>query len=171
MKLVCMDKISLDRIQTLHPAVRESATSVLAEATAALTGKAIPRFAFTFRSFSEQEALYAQGRTTKGSIVTNARPGYSYHNYGLAFDIVLIINGKEASWDMRTDFDGDAIPDWMEVVKIAKAHGWVWGGDWKSFKDYPHFEKTFGYTEKQLLEKYNKKDFISGTGFVNISVH
>lgn len=43
-----------------------------------------------FRSFEEQLALFAQGRTKPGRIVTKAKPGESYHNYGLAFDWVPV---------------------------------------------------------------------------------
>lgn len=164
-----IDKISSDRVQLLHPLVRDSATRILAKAELKLTGNALLRYAHTFRSFAEQEALYNQGRNgNKGPIVTNAKPGYSYHNYGLAVDIVLIIDGKTASWDMKADYDKDGEADWMEVVKLFKEEGWQWGGDFKSFKDYPHFQKTFGYSESQLLLKYNKKDFISNTGYVKI---
>jgi hypothetical protein len=52
------------------------------------------------------------------------------------------------------DLDGDGKADWMEVVAIFKQYGWTWGGDWK-FKDAPHFEKTFGYSTRSLLNLYN----------------
>ena len=48
------------------------------------------------------------------------------------------------------DFDKDGQADWMEVVKIFEKYGWFWGGNFRTFKDYPHFEKTFGLTTKQL---------------------
>ncbi|MBY0023737.1 peptidoglycan L-alanyl-D-glutamate endopeptidase CwlK [Paenibacillus jamilae] len=97
------------------------------------------------RTIDEQNGLYAQGRTKPGQIVTNARGGYSYHNFGVAIDFALLLpDGKNVSWDMRRDGDGDGIADWDEVVAEAKRIGWNWGGDWRSFKDYPHFEMTFG---------------------------
>ncbi|WP_338532555.1 M15 family metallopeptidase [Paenibacillus peoriae] len=97
------------------------------------------------RTIDEQNGLYAQGRTKSGQIVTNARGGYSYHNFGVAIDFVLLLpDGKNVSWDMQRDGDGDGIADWDEVVAEAKRIGWNWGGDWRSFKDYPHFEMTFG---------------------------
>lgn len=162
------DRISIERLQTLHPKLREEALAIYTEVCAALTGRAFCRIAFAYRTFAEQDALYAQGRTKPGKIVTNAKAGASFHNYGLALDIVLIIDGKEASWDMKGDFDGDHIADWMEVVKIFKAHGWEWGGDWRSFKDYPHFQKTFGYTESQLLQRFRANQVIPGTAYVRI---
>lgn len=48
----------------------------------------------TFRDYEKQNDLYAQGRVRPGSIVTNARGGYSYHNFGVAFDVCPIVNGK-----------------------------------------------------------------------------
>lgn len=98
------------------------------------------------RTIAEQNELYAQGRTKPGSIVTNARGGYSFHNFSLAIDFVLMRGG----YDMKYDGDSDGIADWVEVVTIAKSLGFDWGGDWKSFKDYPHFEMTFGLTTAQL---------------------
>jgi peptidoglycan LD-endopeptidase CwlK len=168
MQLISMDKISLDRAALMHPKVKDEVIALLAEAGKILTGRAIIRLSQTLRTFAEQAALYAQGRTKPGDVVTWANAGYSYHNYGLAFDIVLIIDGKEASWDRTKDYDGDGVADWTEFVKLAKSRGWAWGGDWTKKKDYPHFEKTFGYEEKTLLDKYQKKDFIPGTTYVNL---
>jgi peptidoglycan L-alanyl-D-glutamate endopeptidase CwlK len=90
--------------------------------------------------------------------VTNAKGGMSYHNYGLAIDIVLIIGGVAASWDIKTDFDGDGKADWIEIVNIFKSFGWEWGGDWK-FYDAPHFQKTFGKSVKELLALHLSKKF------------
>jgi peptidoglycan L-alanyl-D-glutamate endopeptidase CwlK len=116
----------------------------------ALQGRAIPRLAYTLRTNKEQDELYQIGRTKPGKKVTNAKGGQSYHNYGLAFDLVLIIDGKTASWDTLTDFDGDKISDWMECVRIAEKWGFDWGGLWK-FVDAPHFQKTFGKSIHDLL--------------------
>ena len=69
---------------------------------------------------------------------------------------------------MAKDYDEDGKADWTEVVEVFKKYGWEWGGNWSSIKDYPHFQKTFGYTWQKLLDKYNKSDFISGTKYVNI---
>ena len=150
-----MDSVTLNRIEQLLPSLRDEAGIIYKEICEALKGKAICRFAFTLRSFKLQDELYAQGRTKPGKIVTNAKGGQSYHNYGLAIDIVLLVdkNGdgtfETASWQTNVDFDGDGVSDWMEVVKIFKMYGWEWGGDWK-FTDMPHFQKTFGKSIKQL---------------------
>lgn len=151
------DQITLERIQLLHPIIRGEAIESYDEICAALKGDVYCRYAYTLRTFAEQDKLYSQGRTTAGSVVTNARGGFSYHNYGLALDIVLInkVTNKPV-WDIKTDFDKDRISDWIEIVNILKSFGYEWGGDWK-FKDYPHFQKTFGYSVRQLLALHQQK--------------
>ena len=87
--------------------------------------------------------------------VTNAKGGQSIHNYGFAVDMVLIIDGKIASWDIKKDWDNDKISDWDECVKIFAKHGWTWGGSWVKFKDFPHFEKI-GFNNWRVLIKKAK---------------
>jgi peptidoglycan L-alanyl-D-glutamate endopeptidase CwlK len=170
-----IDQVTLNRIQLMHPKLRNEVEQIYRnQIVPALTGKAYCRFAFTLRTFEEQNALYAQGRTklfdAKGNklgIVTKAKGGQSLHNYGLALDIMLVVDGN-ASWDDTKDFDKDNKVDWMEIVQIFKNAGWEWGGDWKGLVDKPHFQKTFGYKWQDLLVKHNAKDFIPGTTYVNI---
>lgn len=151
-----MDSISLQRIEKLHPKIRESAKQAFAEAEAVLTGRAKPRITCGYRTFAEQQALYDQGRTKPGSIVTNAKPGQSYHAYGLAADFALLIDGKEVSWNTTKDWDNDKQADWMEVVNCFVKQEFSWGGSWKgAFKDMPHLEKTLGYHWRQLLQLHN----------------
>jgi peptidoglycan L-alanyl-D-glutamate endopeptidase CwlK len=166
------DEKTLERIQLLHPKLRDEALTMYDEIVASLTGTAACRFAYTLRTFAEQDGLFAQGRTKPGAIVTKAKGGQSYHNYGLAIDIVLLVdkdkNGtfETASWDLKTDFDGDGKSDWQEIVAIFKRYGYEWGGDWK-FVDAPHFQKTLGKSiaELQSLHKAGKVD---KNGFVLI---
>ena len=97
------------------------------------------------RTIEEQNRLYAQGRTKPGRIVTNARGGYSYHNFGLAFDFCVcdVIRGKLVpNWNLDQR--------WFRVGQLGRSLGLEWGGDWKSFKDYPHFQYTFGLSLAQL---------------------
>jgi peptidoglycan L-alanyl-D-glutamate endopeptidase CwlK len=161
-----IDQVTLDRIARLHPKLRDEAKAIYFEINNNLKGKAICRFAYTLRTDAEQDALYAIGRTKPGKVVTNARGGESLHNYGLAIDIVLLLdkNGdgtfETASWQTNVDFDGDGQADWMEVVKIFKLHGWEWAGDWK-FVDMPHFQKTFGYSVKQLQSKPKPNGYVA----------
>lgn len=154
-----MDTITLARIELLHPKLRTEAKEIYSDIFKALKGRATVRFTHTLRTIAEQDALYAQGRSKPGKKVTNAKGGQSYHNFGMAIDICLILDRKEVSWDTLKDYDGDKIPDWMEVVAIFKTRGWEWGGDFKSIKDAPHFQKTFGYTTAKL------KAMIKGGGY------
>ena len=151
-----MDQISLERIKTLHPKIRQEVLQLYKKANNLELGKGVRlRFAYTSRTPEEQDKLYAQGRTKPGKKVTNAKAGQSVHNYGFAVDICLIIDGKVASWDTAKDWDNDKIADWYEVVKIFAKYGWEWGGNWKNFKDMPHFEKK-GFNDWRKLQTYKR---------------
>jgi len=147
------DKYSLERIAKLHPKLRHEVDQIYRE----LIRQRIPvRITDTLRTFEEQERLYAIGRTRPGKIVTKAKAGQSYHNYGLALDFCLLTNnGREALWNRTADLNLNQQADWDEVVSLFKHYGWEWGGDWASFKDYPHLQKTFGYSTSFLLELHN----------------
>lgn len=134
------DSVSDKRINTLAPYLRNEVAELINEAQRKIGVKY--RVTHGLRTFKEQNDLFAKGRTKAGSIVTNARGGQSFHNYGLAFDIVPIVNGK-AIWNQRHLFE--------EFAQLAKKRGWTWGGDFVSFKDYPHFQKSFGLTTTDLF--------------------
>lgn len=144
------DSATDERIQSLHPAIRMKATNFIKEANSKSENTLI-RVAQGLRTFSEQDDLYAKGRTKGGSIVTNASGGYSNHNFGLAFDIVGVTNGK-ADYNL----------DWGSLSTMGKAHGFEWGGDWKSFKDKPHFQNMYGNSIKSLRDSYNSENKING---------
>ncbi|WP_052421839.1 M15 family metallopeptidase [Paenibacillus sp. FSL P4-0081] len=139
---------SMSKIEKLHP--------VLVAATIALIERCYARgvnivITQGLRTIAEQDALYAQGRTKPGQIVTNAKGGTSYHNYGVAIDFALLLNdGRVVSWDTKLDVDKDGVSDWMEVVDEANKLGFEWGGDWTSFKDLPHLQMTFGLSTAQM---------------------
>lgn len=102
------------------------------------------------RSKAEQDALYAQGRTKPGSIVTNVKYPNSRHNWGDAFDFCRN-DGKGAYYDKDGFF--------AKVGKIGKSLGLEWGGDWKSIVDKPHFQlKGWGSTCSKLKAKYGTPD-------------
>lgn len=145
------DNISLQRCQLLHPKVKDEVIQLLTKVEAKWPANIAVRVVQGLRTIEEQNALYAKGRTAPGSIVTNAKGGKSYHNYGLAFDICILKDGK-VSWVV------DAY--WKDVVATFKAAGWKWGGDFKSIKDNPHFEKSFGYTVSALLAKYKAGKYV-----------
>lgn len=83
----------------------------------------------TLRTQAEQNALYAQGRTTPGKIVTWTHN--SNHIKGTAFDIVIMKNGKP-SWDTT-------MPEWKQAGALGVSVGLIWGGNWEK-TDFPHFE-------------------------------
>lgn len=98
----------------------------------------------TYRDNASQDALYAQGRTAPGRIVTNAKAGQSYHNFRCAVDVVPLRNGKPV-WDTKD-------PVWQTVGRLGKAAGLEWAGDWKRFKEFPHFQYAGGLTLAQLQQ-------------------
>jgi peptidoglycan L-alanyl-D-glutamate endopeptidase CwlK len=114
-------------IKTLRPVAQEKARGFMAACLAAgITLKIISGT----RTYEEQNDLYAQGRTKSGRIVTNARGGYSNHNFGIAFDIGI--------------FDGasyiEESPRYKAIGALGVELGLEWGGNWKTIKDEPHFQ-------------------------------
>jgi len=99
------------------------------------------RITTAFRSWDESDRLYAQGRTAPGPKVSNARGGDSYHNWGLAFDAAPYENGQMSTDQQKFDLMG----------KLGQDVGLKWGGTFKSIKDYPHFQYTFGLNTWDLL--------------------
>lgn len=107
----------------------------------------------TRRTAEEQAELYAQGRTAPGSIVTNAKPWQSAHQYGRAVDAVPIVNGK-LDWNYL-DVNHDSVPDkteWRIMVEEADKLGLEWAGRWKTFKEFVHFQDLGGKTITELYE-------------------
>lgn len=151
-----MEQTSIKRLNELHPLIRQKALDAYAEAVRITPVGVHPFITQTLRTFAQSDALYAQGRSNPGKIVTNAKAGQSYHNYGLALDFVNQVNGK-TPWIVDDN--------WMKVVKVFKKHGFVWGGDFKSIPDAPHFEMTLGYHWKDLLAKVNKGE-VDEDGYV-----
>ena len=121
------DKHTNLRIQQLQPQMKEKTIEFINRAESELGIKL--RVTSAFRSFEEQEKLYAKGRTLPGKIVTWAKPGESYHNLGLAIDVVEIKDGK-ALWEN---------PNWSKIGELGESMDFTWGGRWKK-KDLPHFQ-------------------------------
>ncbi len=157
-----MDKVTSDRIALLHPAIRDEVFAAVNVANSALGHNVEMRIAQGLRTFAEQDALY-----NKVPKVTQAKAGQSYHNYGLAIDFFIYVDGKTVSWDTKKDWNNNHVADWLEVVQIFTKRDYEWGGLWK-FKDYPHLQKTFGLTWKEMLKRHNAKDFIPGTNYIRI---
>lgn len=89
----------------------------------------------TYRDAAAQNALYAQGRTAPGKVVTNAKAGQSFHNWRVAFDFVPVVNGK-ARWNDTELF--------IRCGEIAEDVGLEWAGRWKKFKEMAHCQYTGG---------------------------
>lgn len=155
-----MDQNSLNKLNLLHPKIKQSAVDCYNEAVKQTPIGVHPYIVQTLRTFAESDALYQQGRTKPGEIVTKASAGQSYHNYGLALDFGLLINDHES---YKVD------DNWMIVVNIFKKAGWTWGGNFpEGFHDNPHLENKLGHNWKDLLQLHNSGKFISGTQYVQI---
>lgn len=135
-----LDRSNKNMASGTHAVVRETALEVIKRAYKEGINVQISE---GHRSYARQNDLYAQGRTKPGNIVTNARGGQSWHNFGIAVDYFLTTSdGSKAVWTVNNN--------WRRVAQIAKNLGFEWGGDWTSFKDYPHLQMTGGYTLAQL---------------------
>jgi len=96
----------------------------------------------TYRSPAEQDVLYAQGRTSPGKIVTNARGGDSFHNHRCAFDFVPLLNGKP-EWNNAERY--------AQAGHIAESVGLEWSGRWKGkLRETAHCQYTGGLTLADL---------------------
>jgi len=151
------DKISQDRITKLHPKAREIFINFITECENTLN--ITLRITMGYRTIKEQNDLYAQGRTKPGNKVTNAKGGQSFHNFGLAVDLVELVNGQP-NWNY----------DMSKLKPIADKYKLQWGGNWKSIKDYPHFELKMNFREdcKDLLAMVNEGK-VDKNGYVLIS--
>jgi len=96
----------------------------------------------TYRDNESQQALYEQGRTTAGKVVTNAKAGDSWHNWRCAVDVVPMVNGKP-NWD-------GLHPVWDQIGKLGEQAGLEWAGRWRTFKELAHFQYTGGLTLTDL---------------------
>ena len=137
-----IDERSIKTIATLLPEVRPSAIKLVEESAAA--GIIIKIISGT-RTYAEQDALYAKGRTKPGRKVTNAKGGYSNHNFGIAFDVGIFSGANYIPESSK----------YNTVGAIGKKLGLEWGGDWKSFQDEPHFQLrpkwASGMKESEML--------------------
>lgn len=122
-----MDTISEDRLALVCP-ILAFKVQMLAE----LLPSDIFRVVQGLRSWSDQEKLYAQGRTAPGKVVTNAQPGYSWHEFGLAVDIVPM--NPLPDWNISH-------PVWQRLIQTGESLG-LYSGSEFSCKDNPHFQLT-----------------------------
>lgn len=127
-----MDAVSEQRLALVHPRLRDKVYAAMAAMAAKGT---YFRVAQGLRTYAEQDALYAQGRSTPGHRVTNARGGYSNHNFGCAVDCFPFLTGAsgEINFDANTQ-------QFKAMVSSLKAQNLTWGGAWETIPDAPHFQ-------------------------------
>src|SRR6185436_12701932 len=138
-----MDQNSANRLEKVHPELKARITKLLTN----LAKKSLDvRVVQGLRTFAEQDALFAQGRTKPGKKVTNAKGGQSNHNYGLAVDLAPFKAGQ---------------PDWNNIAGFktigseAKKLALEWGGDWKKLVDMPHVQLP-GLSVKECFALFQK---------------
>ncbi len=100
----------------------------------------------TFRPASEQDELYAQGRSRPGPVVTWARGGQSWHQARRAWDAVPMVAGKPL-WGFSTQ-----LAPWQVYIDEAERLGIEWAGHWQSCREYVHLQVTDGLTLPAALE-------------------
>jgi peptidoglycan LD-endopeptidase CwlK len=128
-----MDARSEAQLATVMPGLAAKVRAASAQLEAAGTYLLVVS---GLRTTAQQNALYAQGRSLTGHVVTNARAGQSMHNYGLAVDVAPYLSGSGGAlnWTVST-------PQFQAMVAAMKAQGLEWGGDWKgNLADYDHFQ-------------------------------
>lgn len=173
------EKVSLPRIMLLHPAIRNIVIAKIEEAEQVIEPNLAIRVVQGLRDIEEQNAIFNQphdGKDNDGDgkideadeFVSKAKGGQSYHNYGLAIDICWLFLQPDGTYKYDDKKSWAQGGNFRKVINIFKEAGFTWGGDFKSIPDGPHFEKTFGYNWRELLEKYNNKDFITGTNYVKL---
>lgn len=131
--------INSRKVEDLHPRVRELCGKHI-EACAKRGVRII--VTSTLRDQQCQSALYAQGRTKPGKIVTQVRL-IGAHGFGLAYDVAPVSSdGKRILWNDNAK--------WKVIAEEGKRLGFKWGGDWKTINDKPHFELTEGLSYSEL---------------------
>lgn len=128
-----MDSVSEARLQLVCPAL---ADKIHLLGTMLQDESIFFRVTQGLRSWADQDKLYQQGRTTPGKIVTNAPAGHSWHEFGLAVDLVVMIDDNTVpDWDVTH-------PSWQRLITVGKSLGLFSGSDFCSIKDNPHFQLT-----------------------------
>ena len=133
-----MDPISETRLAEVHPLL----ASKIRQMADALTQQGVTiRVTQGLRSWTQQMSLWLKGRDINGKViapgkvVTKAPPGHSWHNFGLAVDVVPMDNEGRPDWNVDH-------PVWKQIVEIGRSVGLEPGAEWRTFPDYPHFQLT-----------------------------
>lgn len=149
------DSRSEGNIATLLPRVRPFARALIEKAG---NQGIIIKVTSGTRSFAEQDKLFAQGRTESGDIVTNARGGFSNHNFGLAFDVTIFKGSTDPEKAKTPVFES---PVYKAIGALGTDLGLEWGGNWKKIVDEPHFQLRPGWavdlSEKEMLAELRER--------------
>jgi hypothetical protein len=131
-----MDSVSNQRLSFVCPSL-SSKIGQMSEVLAPDNPPVYFRVTEGLRTWAEQAQLWAQGRTAPGTIVTDAAPGYSWHNFGCAVDLVPMID-LGPDWNITH-------PVWQRMMAVGDSLGLV-HVDIKTrlgaHRDYPHFQMT-----------------------------
>lgn len=155
--IAAVDSRSEKTIANLLPEVKPIARALVQKA--AISGIKI-KIISGLRSYAEQDDLYAQGRTLPGKIVTNAKGGYSNHNFGIAFDVGVFEKNKYI----------EDSPKYKAVGILGLELGLEWGGNWTTIVDQPHFQLRPAWasdiTEKKMLAELRSRHDSGASVFV-----
>ena len=125
----------------------------LAEASATAASMGVDIAAINgFRSWAEQDALYAKGRSKPGRIVTRAKGGQSNHNFGIAIDLGVFRGSRYL--DESEPETASAV--YRAIAASAQRHGIEWGGNWRRFKDEPHFQIATGLSMAEKRRRWGE---------------
>jgi peptidoglycan L-alanyl-D-glutamate endopeptidase CwlK len=145
------DSRSERNIRTLHLRAQEAARVFLGAFAAA---EFQVRIISGNRTYREQDAIYAQGRTKPGKIVTKAKGGQSNHNFAIAWDIGIFIDGKYLP---ESPFYKAAAP-----IALAATTGVEWGGNWTT-PDRPHYQLITGMDIAEVRELFESgRAYVAG---------
>lgn len=116
-------------MQTLMPKAQDAARQFMQlAAKAPFTVKLLSGT----RTYAEQNVLF-----TKRPIVTKARGGQSNHNFGIAWDVGIFVDGKY--YEGKNNKETKAYVDLSKLIMPTMDKIIEWGGNWKSITDMPHY--------------------------------
>ena len=126
-----IDDISHERLRNVNPRL---ATAIRQMAEMLAQENIFFRVTQGLRPWSIQDSLFAQGRTLAGEIITHARGGESWHNFGMAVDLAVERDGG-------IDWNADH-PAWKRMIQVGEMLGLYSGSHFRTFPDNPHFQMT-----------------------------